>query len=84
MRSTMDWLRDALCQLMLVNEDDITPGTTLDDLDCQSLDRIELTMMAEEEFEIDLSDLDVANHFTASSTIQEMVDFIDKKWRMVQ
>jgi acyl carrier protein len=46
-----------------------------DDLDCDSLDNVEITMELEEEFEIEIPDEDIES-FT---TVQHAVDYITRK-----
>ncbi|NLL52789.1 MAG: acyl carrier protein [Peptococcaceae bacterium] len=55
-----------------VEEDDVTPTTTFQALDADSLDIVELIMALEEEFNIDIADEEVEN----IQTIDDIVKYI--------
>ncbi len=55
-----------------VEEDEITPTTTFQALDADSLDIVELIMALEEEFNIDIADEEVEN----IQTIDDIVKYI--------
>ncbi|NLM20590.1 MAG: acyl carrier protein [Peptococcaceae bacterium] len=55
-----------------VEEDEITPTTTFQALDADSLDIVELIMALEEEFNIDIADEEVEN----IQNIDDIVNYI--------
>lgn len=69
-------LKKALAEQFSVNEDDITPDTSLlDDLGADSLDLVELIMAMEEEFDIEIPDDDVEQ----IKTVGDAVNYIKEK-----
>lgn len=55
-----------------VDEDEITPETTFESLNADSLDIVELVMALEEEFDLDIADEEVEN----IQTIGDVVNYI--------
>lgn len=63
-------------QLGIVNRDEATPEASLStDLGADSLDRIELLMACEEEFNIEIPDQDAEQ----LATVQEIVDYVQAR-----
>ena len=59
-----------------IEEERVTPeGKLNDDFDLDSLDRVELLMMCEEEFEIEIPDEEAEKFIT----ISDVLTYIDKK-----
>jgi acyl carrier protein len=55
-----------------IEEEEITPTTTFEDLNADSLDIVELIMALEEEFDLDIADEEVEN----IKTIEDIVNYI--------
>jgi acyl carrier protein len=55
-------------QLSVVDPTEITPDTSFDSMDIDSIDAVEIIMAIEDEFEIEIPD-DVAESFTSISDI---------------
>lgn len=55
-------------QLSVVDPAEITPDTSFDSMDIDSIDAVEIIMAIEDEFEIEIPD-DVAESFTSISDI---------------
>ena len=70
------WL--AIAEELPYNVDAIAPQHTLDDLDADSLDAIEIVMRVEEELEIEISDED-AHKLT---TVKSLVDYVAERMGM--
>ena len=71
-----DRLKKIICELLSVEEDQITPGTKFqEDLGADSLDVVELVMEVEEEFDLEIPD-ECAEKFT---TFQDVLDYINAK-----
>ena len=47
---------DIASDVLGINADEITEGTTVDDLDAESLDRLQLVTAMEDEFDIEIDD----------------------------
>ncbi len=58
-----------------VPEDQVTREATVQDLDLDSLDLVEMTMMVEEEIGVEIEDEEVAD----VETIQDMLELLEKK-----
>jgi len=55
-----------------VDEEDITPKTSFQDLNADSLDIVELVMALEEEFNLDIADEEIEN----IQTIEDIVKYV--------
>ena len=76
MASTEDRVKDCIVKQLGVNEEEVTPESSIiDDLGADSLDIVELLMALEEEFEIQIPDEDSEN----IRTVQEITKYIDAK-----
>lgn len=69
-------VRDVLCEQLDVEEEKVTPESSIvDDLGADSLDVVDLVMSLEEEFDIEIPDEDVEN----IKTVGDMVKYIEGK-----
>jgi acyl carrier protein len=57
-----------------VDEDTVSPKTTFEDLDADSLDVVELVMALEEEFDFEISDETVEN----IKTVGDIINYIEE------
>jgi acyl carrier protein len=57
-----------------VDEDKVSPKTTFEDLDADSLDVVELVMALEEEFDFEISDETVEN----IKTVGDIINYIEE------
>lgn len=58
----------------------ITPGTTLADLQMDSLDIADLSLSIEAEFDADISQDDEGRYFHAGSTVGEIVTWAERRF----
>lgn len=58
----------------------LTDGTTLADLQMDSLDLADLVVSLEAEFDVDISEVDESKFFHAGSTVGEIVTWAEKKF----
>ncbi len=66
-------VKDLICQSLGVSEDEITPDSSfIDDLGADSLDIVELVMLIEKDFQIEIPDEDAEK----ISTVQDAIDYI--------
>ena len=71
-----DKVKQIIADQLLVDVDDVTPGSNLiDDLGADSLDVIELVMQFEEAFDIEIADEDAEN----IKTVKDVLDYIETK-----
>ncbi len=71
----LERLKKIVMEQLGVDENQITPEASItDDLGADSLDRVELVMAIEQEFDIEISDEDAEKIVT----IQDAVDYIKK------
>ena len=70
-------LRNILVRELGVNDDEITPNSTLEDLGCDSLDVVEIELSIEEEV-LDGATIDVAERFECGTSIQQILGLIDQ------
>lgn len=76
MATTEEKIRGIICDQLQVDEDEVTPGASLrDDLGADSLDMVELTMVVEEDFDIEISNEDADK----IKTVQDVYDYIAKR-----
>jgi len=65
---------DLICQNLGVSADEIVPDASfIDDLGADSLDIVELVMLIEREFDIEIPDEDAEK----ISTVQDAIDYIN-------
>ncbi|NLO97151.1 MAG: acyl carrier protein [Peptococcaceae bacterium] len=65
-------VKNIIVEQLGVDEDEITPTTTFQSLNADSLDIVELIMALEEEFNIDIADEEVEN----IQTVNDIVNYI--------
>ena len=58
----------------------ITDGTTLADLQMDSLDMADLIVSIEAEFDVDVSEQDESKYFSAGTTVGEIAAWAEKKF----
>jgi acyl carrier protein len=82
-KTTLDRVREILCEQLGVDETEVTPETPLRegtgtnelvDLGADSLDVVELVMGFEEEFDLEIPDHEAEK----IKTVQDVVDYLDK------
>ncbi len=67
-------LKDVIAEALGVSIDEVTPSASfIDDLGADSLDIVELVMMIEKEFGIEIPDEDAEK----ISTVQDAIDYIE-------
>lgn len=75
MNSTFERVKNIIVDFLDIDETRVTPKSNfITDLGIDSLDTIELIMIFEEEFLVDISDEEAEKIIT----VQDMVDFIEK------
>lgn len=66
-------VKELICQSLGVSEDEIKPDSSfIDDLGADSLDIVELVMLIEKDFNIEIPDEDAEK----ISTVQDAIDYI--------
>ena len=71
-----DKVKQIIADQLLVDVDDVTPGSNLiDDLGADSLDVIELVMQFEDAFDIEIADEEAEN----IKTVKDVLDYIETK-----
>ena len=71
-----DKVKQIIADQLLVDVDDVTPGSNLgDDLGADSLDMIELVVQFEETFDIEIADEEAEN----IKTVKDVLDYIETK-----
>lgn len=75
MTDTEQRVHKLLVEYLGVTEADLRPEASIvDDLEADSLDVVELALVLEEEFAIEVDDSDIER----VTTVKEMVDFVDQ------
>ncbi|MGI5822845.1 MAG: acyl carrier protein [Dethiobacteria bacterium] len=69
-----DKVKTLIVEQLDVDEDKVTPKTTFEDLDADSLDVVELVMALEEEFDFEISDETVEN----IKTVADIINYIEE------
>ncbi len=69
-----DKVREIICEQLEVNEEDVTMDSTMDDLEADSLDLVDIIMSLEDEFQIEISD-EALESFTS---VGDIVNFIEE------
>ena len=67
-------VRSLISEQLDIDEDKITPETTFEDIDADSLDVVELVMALEEEFDLEIADEEVEK----IQTVGDVVGYIEK------
>jgi len=71
-----DRVKKIIVEQLGVAEDEVTPNASFkDDLDCDSLDEVELVMEMEEEFAVRISDEDAEKIIT----VQQAIDAVKQR-----
>ena len=66
-------IREIICELFDISEEEITLETTLEDADIDSIDAVELAMNVESEFDIEIPD-EVLEKMTS---VADLVHFVE-------
>lgn len=75
-RITEDRVKEIIVEQLGVDEDEVVPEANIvDDLGADSLDRVELVMAFEDDFNIQIPDYDADKIMT----VQQAVDYIQKR-----
>ena len=69
-------LRAVIMEIIGADEDEITLDATLDDLNLDSLDVVEIMMAAEDEFDIEIPDDDLEGVKTLGDVVDVITDII--------
>ena len=81
MASTMDKVKQIIIDQLGVEEAEVTPTASfVDDLGADSLDRVELIMALEENFDLEIPD----EQAEGLKTVQDAVDYIEKNSKTVK
>ncbi len=64
--------RNVIADVLKINESEINDTSTLEELGADSLDKVEIMMELEEEYELDISD-EAAEKI---NTVQDIIDYI--------
>jgi acyl carrier protein len=81
MAATMDKVKQIIIDQLGVEENEVTPAASfVDDLGADSLDRVELIMALEENFDIEIPD----EKAETLKTVQDAVDYIEKNSKTVK
>jgi acyl carrier protein len=67
-------VRSLIVEQLDIDEDKITPETTFEDIDADSLDVVELVMALEEEFDLEIADEAVEN----IKTVADIISYIEE------
>lgn len=74
--TVLERLKKIVVEQLGVDEEQVTPDASItDDLGADSLDRVELVMAIEQEFNIEISDEDAEK----IETIQDAVNYVQKR-----
>lgn len=71
----LEKLKRLIAEKFSVDEEDVTADTTFEELGADSLDLVELIMIAEEEFEVEIADEDVES----LTTVGDVVEYINDR-----
>lgn len=69
----LEKVRDIASDVLGVDADEITEETTFDDLDAESLDRLQLVTAMEDEFDLEIDD----DKLAAINSVADAVDAIE-------
>ena len=74
--SAIDRVVEIICDQLTLDPSQVTPDSSfLEDLGADSLDIVQLIMALEEEYGVEISDVDAEKN----RTVQDVVDFIDNR-----
>lgn len=73
--SDLDKLKEILSEQLGIDEESITPDTTIEDLGADSLDLVEAVMNIEEAFGVNIDDNEIEN----LKTVKDFLDYIANK-----
>ncbi len=73
--STEDKVKTIIADQLEVDSAKLSPETTFEDIDADSLDIVELVMALEEEFDLEISDQEIEN----INTVGDVVKYIESK-----
>ncbi len=73
MAANQERLIEIIAKHLDVDEDNVTPDASFEDLDADSLDQVELVMALEEEFDIEIPDSDAEK----ITTVQGALNYLD-------
>ncbi|MBQ6020555.1 MAG: acyl carrier protein [Clostridia bacterium] len=66
-------IREIICELFEIPEEEIKPETTLEDADIDSIDAVELAMNVESEFDIEIPDEELKK----MRSVADLVRFVE-------
>lgn len=69
-------ITDLVAELLGLTDDQITDSADFDDLGADSLDKVELIMMIEEEFQIDIPDPDAET----INTVGDALTYVERRF----
>jgi len=70
--TTEEKVKRLIAEQLMIDTSEITPSATLEDLGADSLDKVELVMLLEEQFDIEIND-DDAEKLTSLPLVVEYV-----------
>ncbi|SMB94820.1 acyl carrier protein [Thermanaeromonas toyohensis ToBE] len=76
MDSIFNKVRSIVAEQLGVDEEEITPNTSFEDLNADSLDIVELIMALEEEFDIEIPDEDAEKLTTVGAAVEYIREHI--------
>jgi len=72
---TFEKVKSLIVEQLDVDKDKVSPDTTFEDIDADSLDVVELVMALEEEFDLEISDEEVEK----IKTVGDIVNYIEER-----
>jgi acyl carrier protein len=75
--NTLDTVIELISDVFIYPRDSIQASTKLGEIVMDSLEKVELTIILEEEFMIDLSDMEFFDKLQGDTTVQELVDIVE-------
>jgi len=79
--NTYEQFRSILARVLRVSPEEITPHSKSSDFGPDSLDVIEIVMMVEETFDLELTDKDMSTQYLQDATVREIAEFIERRRR---
>lgn len=73
--STESRVKNIVSEQLEVSVDKLSPETTFEDIDADSLDIVELVMALEEEFDLEISDQEIEN----IKSVGDVIKYIESK-----
>ncbi|RKU30155.1 acyl carrier protein [Candidatus Poribacteria bacterium] len=74
MATNQERLIEIIAEQLKVDEDNVIPDASFDDLGADSLDKVELVMTLEEEFDLEIPDGDAEK----IQTVQDALSYLDE------